>query len=131
MTEAPLRVLVVDDTPEIRTMLRLMLDRHGMQVLEWTPGVDAVELTRTERPDVVILDWGLPVESGLSVCRRLKSDDELKEVPVLMFTGLSDTRDRHAARHAGADAFLTKGVDGEQVARKVREVVSEHKSSPR
>jgi DNA-binding response OmpR family regulator len=129
MSEELLRVLVVDDTPEIRTMLRLMLDRHGMEVVEWTPGDDAVELAREQRPDAVILDWGLPVESGLSVCRRLKADPELTDVPVLMFTGLSDTRDRHAARQAGADAFLTKGVDGEQVARKVREVVAGQESS--
>jgi DNA-binding response OmpR family regulator len=121
---APLRALVVEDDRAYREAVRRMLARHGIDTVPWAPdGPDPVDLARTERPDVVLLDWRLPDVNGVELCRRLTSDPELTGTPVIMLTALSDHRDRSVARHAGAAAFVTKGVTAEELARVIHRLL--------
>ena len=115
MTELAGRVLVVDDEPQIRRFLRTSLGAHHYAVLEAAGGEEAILKTANERPDVVILDLGLPDVDGLEVITRLR---EWSDVPIIVLS----VRDREAAKiealDRGADDYVTKPFGmGELLAR--------------
>lgn len=101
-------VLVVDDDASFRCLLRAILEERGMQVTEEPDASHVVEAVRAGHPDVVLLDWRMSGGGGLVACRRLRATPAVAGVPIAMVTGLSDSRDRAAARQAGADAFVCK-----------------------
>jgi two-component system KDP operon response regulator KdpE len=113
--EAALRVLVVDDELAIRRFLRTSLQAHGYVVFEAQTGEDALTEVVGKRPDLVILDVGLPDIDGVEVTRRLR---EWSDLPILILSVHDQERDKIAALDAGADDYLTKpfGV-GELMAR--------------
>lgn len=101
----PIRVLVVDDEPPIRSVVRGFLEREGMQVAEASDGPAAVEAVRTFAPDVVVLDIMLPGFDGLEVLRRLRT---FADPYVLMLTARAEEVDRIVGLTVGADDYLTK-----------------------
>jgi two-component system KDP operon response regulator KdpE len=107
--------LVVDDEPQIRRFLRTSLGAHGYHVIEATCGQEAVVLTTTERPDVMILDLGLPDLDGLEVIRRVRAWSKL---PIIALSVRDAERDKIAALDGGADDDVTKPFGmGELLAR--------------
>jgi two-component system, OmpR family, KDP operon response regulator KdpE len=115
MTKVGLRVLVVDDEIAIQRFLRVALNGEGFVVLEASTGQDALLSLTLERPDLVLLDLGLPDMDGVEVTRRLR---EWSQVPVIILSVREQESDKIAALDAGADDYLTKpfGV-GELLAR--------------
>src|SRR5438128_8315099 len=99
------RVLVVDDDPNMLSMLRRLLGFEGYTVSTAPDGESALRLAATERPDVVVLDVMLPGIDGLQVCRGVRSRTG---VPVLLLTARSAVPDRVAGLDAGADDYLPK-----------------------
>ena len=118
--EAPI-VLVVDDDPAARRLVSIWLEERGFGVHTAHDGETGLREAARLNPDVVVLDWRLPDESGPSVCRRLS--EAVPRPAIVMLTGLDDARDRAAARHAGADDFLTKGIDPDTLADRIRALV--------
>jgi two-component system phosphate regulon response regulator OmpR len=118
--EAPI-VLVVDDDPSARRLVSIWLEERGFRVHDAKDGETGLREAARLNPDVVLLDWRLPDESGPSVCRRLS--DAVPRPAIVMLTGLDDPRDRDAARQAGADDFLTKGLDPDTLAERLRALV--------
>ena len=118
--EAPI-VLVVDDDPAARRLVSIWLEERGFAVHDAQDGEAGLREAARLNPDVVLLDWCLPDESGPSVCRRL--NDAVPRPAIVMLTGLDDPRDRDAARKAGADDFLTKGVDPDALADRIRTLI--------
>ena len=115
MTEARVRVLVVDDEPAIRRFLRVSLTAHGYAVFEAESGEGALQCLPADRPDLVILDLGLPDIDGVEVTRRLR---EWTAVPILILSVRGQETDKIAALDAGADDYLTKPFGaGELLAR--------------
>jgi two-component system KDP operon response regulator KdpE len=115
MSESGPRVLVVDDERAIRRYLRTSLGAHGYTVYEATTGQEALAAVASERPDLVILDLGLPDMDGVDVTRRLR---EWTEVPILVLSIREREADKVAALDAGADDYLTKPFGtGELMAR--------------
>ncbi len=109
------RVLIVDDAPQIRRFLRTSLSAHGYEVYEAETAAEALKRATVEKPDVVILDLGLPDAEGLDVLRRLR---EWSSVPVIVLTVRDREEDKIAALDAGADDYLTKPFGmGEMMAR--------------
>ena len=90
---APL-VLVVEDEPSQREILRYNLEAEGFRVAQAATGDEALLLAAEERPDLIVLDWMLPGVSGIEVCRRIKSRPETKAVPVIMLSARSEENDR-------------------------------------
>lgn len=115
MTDSEARVLVVDDDRAIRRLLRTSLAAHGYAVLEAETGQGAVQAVMAQRPDVIILDLGLPDLDGLEVARQLR---EWTQTPIIVLSVREHEEDKIAALDAGADDYLTKpfGV-GELMAR--------------
>src|SRR5918993_531312 len=104
------RVLVADDTESIRALFQKLLANEGHHVVCVEDGMAALDAVRRHRPDVVLLDVGMPGMDGIEVCRRLKSDPATRLTPVVLVTGLSDLSDRIKGIEAGADDFLSKPV---------------------
>jgi CheY-like chemotaxis protein/phosphoribosyl 1,2-cyclic phosphodiesterase len=103
-------ILLVDDDPAIIELLKETLADEGYQLLSANDGEAALVLARTQRPDVVVLDWIMPKRDGLSVCRALRADPDprLADVPVILITGRADAADTAAGFAAGVTDYLTK-----------------------
>lgn len=114
-------MLVVDDDPAARRLVSIWLEERGFSVYDAQDGETGLREAARLNPDVVLLDWRLPDESGPSVCRRLS--ETVPRPAIVMLTGLNDARDRDAARKAGADDFLVKGIDPETLADRLRSLI--------
>jgi DNA-binding response OmpR family regulator len=99
------KVLLVDDEPNIREVVGLYLRREGYTAIEAADGEEAVEMYRRHRPDLVILDLRLPKLDGLEVCRRIQSE---RSVPLIMLTAKGEEEDRVLGLNAGADDYVVK-----------------------
>ncbi len=115
MTEGTLRILVVDDEPTIRRFLRASLTARGYEMIEATTGQEALSEVVSRRPDLIVLDLGLPDLDGVEVTRRLR---EWTRIPIIILSVREHEMDKVAALDAGADDYLTKpfGI-GELLAR--------------
>jgi two-component system KDP operon response regulator KdpE len=116
MSDGP-RVLVVDDEVQIRRFLRIALEANGYRVYETSSGSAAVQEAARLRPDLVILDIGLPDIGGLEVLRRLR---EWTPTPVIMLSVRDADRDKVAALDAGADDYLTKPFSVDELLARLR-----------
>lgn len=116
-----LRVLVVDDEPNIAELLMMALRYEGWEVRTAGTGRTAVNAARELGPDVVVLDWMLPDFDGLEVLRRIRQRDE--HVPVLFLTARDAVEDRVAGLTAGGDDYVTKPFSLEEVVARVRALV--------
>jgi YesN/AraC family two-component response regulator len=108
-TEAPVRVLIADDAPDIRLLLKMYLSDSRLEVVgEATNGAEAVELTRAQLPDAVILDLAMPVMDGLEAIPLIKAASPNTKIVVL--SGFEADRMAERAIDLGADSYLQKGV---------------------
>jgi CheY-like chemotaxis protein len=103
-------VLIADDDPDVMDVIVETLEPEGYRVLTASDGDTALQIARDERPDIVVLDWMMPGQDGLSVCRALRQelDPKLAEVPVILITGRADAQDTAAGFNAGVTDYLTK-----------------------
>ena len=101
-------LLIVDDEAAVRRLLRLALGQLADRILEAGDGAEALALAASARPDLVLLDVGLPDLDGYAVCRRLKGDPATAGAAVLLLTGHAGERARREGAEAGADAYLAK-----------------------
>ena len=117
MSAAPLRILVVDDEPPIRKLLRMGLSANGYQVLEAPDGKTAIALLR-EAPDLVILDLGLPDTQGHDLLRAIRANSE--SVPIVVLSSRDDEAGKVQALDFGADDYVTKPFSMEELLARMR-----------
>jgi DNA-binding response OmpR family regulator len=101
-------ILVVDDEPAIVELVRFTLEDEQVEVLEAADGVEALQIARAVRPDLIFLDVRIPELSGFEVCRAIRQDPALCRTAIVMLTALGQEGDRARGRAAGADDYLTK-----------------------
>lgn len=104
-------VLVVDDEPSGRDTLEAILEGQNYTLLMASNGMQALDLIRENQPDVMLLDVMMPGMSGFEVCRKVRSDSNLAEIPIIILTALDDRKSLITALEAGADDFVSKPVD--------------------
>jgi class 3 adenylate cyclase len=112
-------VLIADDEAANRTLLRDPLEVHGYEIVEAENGEQALQMVVQRPPDVILLDVMMPGLDGYEVCRRLKKDDRTAPIPIIIVTALSERMERLMGIAAGANDFLTKPVDLQEVALRV------------
>lgn len=117
------KILVVEDEAPIVTLLRYNLEREGFEVLEAGDGEEAMLLAMEKNPDLILLDWMLPLLSGVEVCRRLRRTPETKAIPVIMLTARGDEGDRIRGLNAGADDYITKPFSPSELIARIRAVL--------
>ncbi|MDB5842147.1 MAG: integral rane sensor hybrid histidine kinase [Herminiimonas sp.] len=108
-------VLLIEDNVDSREMMAMMLSMHGHRVLETGKGSDGLRLAAMEKPDVAIIDIGLPGMNGLEIARRLRVDDATREIGLIALTGYGQEADRQSALAAGFDMHLVKPVETERL----------------
>jgi CheY-like chemotaxis protein len=116
-------VLVVDDFEDNRAMYTVFLTYSGYDVLEASDGVEAVEVTSKQLPDVVVMDLSLPLMDGWEATRRLKGDPRTRHIPIIALTGHALSGHTQDAEDAGCDAFLAKPCLPESLVEKVQELL--------
>ncbi len=116
-------VLVVDDEETNRELLRDLLEEQDHQVTEAENGEQGLQKVKENPPDVILLDVMMPGMDGFEVCRRLKADPETAPIPVLLVTALTERSDRLTGIEAGANDFISKPVDTQDVIFRVRNAV--------
>ena len=97
------RVLVVDDEPDLLELVRFQLEQAGFEVETAAEGRIGLEAIRRRRPSLVVLDWMLPDQPGTEVCRQLRADPALRDLPVLLLTAKAEEIDRVVGFELGAD----------------------------
>jgi CheY-like chemotaxis protein len=102
------RILVVDDDPRLLHVVSMYLSIEGYDVDTAPNGEEGLQHLEAQRPDLVILDVMMPGIDGLEACRRIKSNPETRQIPVVLFTALSRTDDVESGRAAGANRFINK-----------------------
>ncbi len=117
------RILIVDDELAARTALAVLLRREGYEVFEASDGASALAACASFHPDLVLLDILMPGMSGFEVCRRINATPETRLTPVVLITGLSATEDRIEGINAGAEDFLSKPIDVNELMARVRSLV--------
>lgn len=117
------RILVVDDIEMNRRLLEARLSAEYFSVLLASDGLEALEVASHERPDLVLLDIMMPGLDGFETCRQMKTDPNLRHIPVVMVTALDQREDRIRGLEAGADEFLTKPVDDVALFARVRSLL--------
>ncbi len=110
-------ILVVDDEPQIRRVMRTTLTAQGYAIVEARDGQEALEKMRSERPDLVILDVNMPVMDGLETCRAIRAGSN---VPVIMLTVRSAEKDKVRALDAGADDYIVKPFGIQELLARIR-----------
>ena len=103
-------VMIVEDNELSMKLFHDLLEAHGYRTVETRSGVEAVELARAHRPDLIIMDIQLPEISGLDVTRKLKADPELKVIPVVAVTAFAMKGDEERIRAGGCEAYLSKPI---------------------
>jgi putative two-component system response regulator len=119
ISDGAFRVLVIDDEPAVSRMLQRLLSNEGYAVQVATDFASARKAIDRENPDVILLDVVLPDLDGFTICRRLKDDAATRLTPVILVTGRTDRQSRIEGRLAGADDFLTKPVDPQELVARV------------
>jgi len=117
------RVLVVDDEPDLVELIRYNLTEAGFRVSEARTGAEALAAVRRSVPDILILDLMLPDLSGTEVCRRLRNESELADLPIIMLTAKSEEIDRVVGFELGADDYVTKPFSPRELILRVRAVL--------
>jgi DNA-binding response OmpR family regulator len=116
-------VLVADDDDDIRHLIGMKLRRAGYTVEVAGDGVEALELARRTRPDLIVLDVMMPGKSGIEVTRELASDTALRQVPILLLTALASSRDISDGLEAGAAAYFQKPFSPSELLDRVEELL--------
>jgi DNA-binding response OmpR family regulator len=120
MPEIRPRILIVDDEPDLLSVLRFGLEAEGFDVIEASDGERGLDLARTERPDLLVLDLMLPRMDGYKVCRALKFDERYRRLPIFILSARSGETDRRLALDLGADDFITKPYEVRDLVARIR-----------
>jgi DNA-binding response OmpR family regulator len=118
------KALVIDDEAPIRLLCRVNLEAEGMEVVEAADGEAGLELARSERPDVILLDVMMPVLDGWQVAEKLLEDDRTKAIPIIFLTARAELRDRERGLEAGGIAYVTKPFNPLELAVLVEDLVT-------
>ncbi len=124
------RILLVDDNADNRALLQIILESDGFFISTAASGAEALASVAGEHPDLVLLDWIMPDMDGYEVASGIKGSAATKHIPIIVLSGMDDSKTRARAQSAGADDFLAKPLDLAALRRRVRELLPRHALPP-
>jgi DNA-binding response OmpR family regulator len=123
-------ILIVDDDPDVRLSLQVRLKASHYDVILAGDGVASIAEARKHMPDLILLDLGLPAGDGFSVLERLKANDSLSSIPVIVLSARDRSANRDRALKAGAKLFLQKPVDNAHLLSLIRQILDPQDDKP-
>ncbi len=102
------KILIVDDEEDVVDVVKVVLESEGYEVITSENGKKALEVLKTQHPDLIILDIMMPEMDGVEVCSRLRKMEKMNDVPIVMFSAKLSAVDKKESFDAGADGFITK-----------------------
>jgi diguanylate cyclase (GGDEF)-like protein len=117
------KILIVDDDPDIRDVLKLTLSEENYELLEACDGEEALKIINENQPDLILLDYKIPKIDGREVCRRIKKDILLRHLPIIMVTGKGDINDKVDGMDAGADDYIVKPFEPKELLARIRMIL--------
>jgi CheY-like chemotaxis protein len=124
MTTSPPSILLVEDDPLLRHAFRLLLEDAGYRVQEAGTAAQALEQAATQKPQLVLLDLGLPDRPGIEVARQLTSSPATAGIPIVALTGRAGARERDACFAAGCRHFFTKPIEPRELLRQLPQLLA-------
>jgi CheY-like chemotaxis protein len=118
------RLLVVEDEAALAKVLQMRLQLEGFEVDVAGDGAEAMEAIRARPPDLVVCDLMMPVMNGTEVTRAVKTDPQLKAIPILILTALKSEKEMEELRRLGVEAFASKPYDGKALTAQIRELLA-------
>ncbi len=116
-------VLIVEEEADIGTLLKYNLEKEGFRVNAATDGEEALLLAGEQTPNIVLLDWMLPLMSGLEVCRQMRRNTKMRDIPIIMLTARGEEADRVRGLNSGADDYITKPFSPTELVARMRAVL--------
>ena len=124
MPDKSLRVVCIEDEPEMIDLVRLILGRRGFEVVGANGGVEGLEAVRREQPDLILLDLMMPDMDGWEVYQRIKGDEQLREIPVIVVTAKAQSIDKVLGLHiAKVDDYITKPFGPQELLESVDKIL--------
>ena len=124
-----IRVLIADDEPNQLELLSYNLMQAGFEVIRADNGQDALDKVRDEKPDVMIVDWMMPLMSGVDVCRQLRADSDTRFLPIIMLSARGEEGDRTLGLDNGADDYMSKPFSPRELISRIKALLRRTKPS--
>jgi len=118
-----LKILVIEDEEHIVELLKFNLESNGYDVVSASDGLEGLNMVKSERPDLILLDLMLPKMDGIEVCKQVKSDSDLQEIPIIMLTAKGSETDKVLGLEIGADDYITKPFSIRELMARVKVVL--------
>jgi len=118
------KILIADDEINIRLLVRSMLDRY-YTVIGASDGEEAINIARSQNPDLILMDILMPKLDGYTACRAIKTEQATKAIPVVMLTAVGYELNKKLAKEVGADGYITKPFSADELLRQVKQVLGE------
>ena len=118
------KILITEDSPTVLEILKSVLAEEGYEVIAASDGQQALNLAKTEKPDLMVLDLMLPKIDGYKVCRMLKFDEKYKDIPIIMLTARTKESDENLGKEVGADAYIRKPFQPEVIIDQIRKLLN-------
>lgn len=118
------KILVVDDEPDILKTVKISLEMEGFKVLKAKDGMTALKKTKKEKPALIVLDIMLPKMDGYKLCKMIKFDKKYKDIPIIILTARAQEKDKKLAKKSGAEVFLTKPFESEELIKNINDLLN-------
>jgi DNA-binding response OmpR family regulator len=118
------KILLVEDEPVVIELLKIYLEKHGFSIIHVSDGTDALNKVRGENPALIILDVMIPKLNGFEVCRLMKSDPVLKNIPIIILSALVQKKEIETGIRMGADLYMTKPFDNSELLSNIQKLLS-------
>ncbi len=119
------RILIIDDEAQMVQMVQMRLEAVGYEVIKAHDGQTGLEMAKQENPDLIILDVMMPKMDGYKVCGLLKADARYNKIPIIMFTARAQESDKELSEDVGANAYINKPLNAEDMMNKIKKLLGE------
>ena len=119
------KILIVDDEPDVLALMCIRLEKYGYEIITAINGKDAFDRIVKDKPDLVLLDLIIPIIYGTEVCRRVKNDEDLKHIPIILYTAHGEVMTAEKAKSFGADGYIAKPFEAEDLIAKINNTLAE------